>query len=295
MRTSSFATVATFLCVQLARAEANACGTYDERHQVALSFGGQGAGGGMNNLFAYDAYVNRLERLEAENPPSPRDGSGFCYDSTNDCAVLFGSQYLTDEKTYIYRYSTNKWEAHDLKPCPTARKDGPYSTIPKMAFDSVNAAGLCVIWLGEKGGHETWAFDAAKLAWTKLTPAAQPEPSKSRARNLCYDRNENLFFLETWSVGGEPQVWTYRHRKSPPRSAVEPPTDVSCTTADGGKVARQWTASPTPGVKQYVVYRAQAQKPWLAQYAKVGTVRPWARTAKRAATATTPGRRRGCC
>ena len=104
----------------------------------------------MNNLFVYDAYANRLERLEAQNPPSPRDGSGFCYDSTNDCAVLFGSQYLTDEKTYLYRYSTNKWEAHDLRPCPTVRKEGPYSTIPKMAFDSTNGVCLCVIWLGEK-------------------------------------------------------------------------------------------------------------------------------------------------
>jgi hypothetical protein len=251
----------------------NACGTYDDRHQVALSFGGQGAGGGMSNLFAYDAYANCLERLETENPPSPRDGSGFCYDSTNDCAVVFGSQYLTDEKTYIYRYATNKWEAHDLKPCPTARKDGPYSTIPKMAFDSTNSVCLCLIWLGEKGGHETWAFDAAKLTWTKLSPPAQPEPSKSRARNLGYDRSLNLFFLETWSVGGEPQVWTYRYRKSPAEAAIEPPTDLSCTTAEGGKATLSWTASPTPSVKQYNVYRAQAETPWLAQYARVGTVR----------------------
>jgi len=249
----------------------NACGTYDEKHELALSFGGQGAGGGMKNLFVYDAYANRLERLEAQRPPSPRDGCGFCYDSTNDFAVLFGSQYLTDETTYLYRYSTNTWEAHDLKPCPTARKDGPYSTIPKMAFDSASGVCLCVIWLGEKSGHETWAFDAAKLAWTKLQPFTQPEPSKSRARNLCYDRGLNLFFLETWSVSGEPQVWTYRYKKTSPGMAVEPPTELTCVTVAGGKVRLTWTASPTPDVTQYAVYRAQAEKPWLAQYVKIGT------------------------
>lgn len=251
----------------------DACGAYAEKHEVALSFGGQGAGGGMNNLFVYDAYANNLQRLEAQNPPSPRDGSGFCYDSTNDCGVLFGSQYLTDEKTYIYRFSTNKWEAHDLKPCPTARKEGPYSTIPKMAFDATNGICLCVIWLGEKGGHETWAFDSAKLAWMKLSPTVEPEPSKSRARNLCYDQGLNLFFLETWSVSGEPQVWTYRHTKAPAELPIERAVDLSCTTAEGGKAMLTWTASPTTGVKQYDVYRAQAEKSWLAQYVKVGTAK----------------------
>jgi hypothetical protein len=248
----------------------NACGTYDEKHETSLSFAGQGAAGGMNNLFVYDAYANRLVRLEAQNPPSPRDGSGFCYDSTNDCAVLFGSQYLTDEKTYLYRYSTNRWEAHDLRPCPTARKEGPYSTIPKMAFDSTNGVCLCVIWLGEKGGHETWVLDTAQLSWTKLSPTTQPEPTKSRARNLCYDRGLNLFFLETWSVGGEPQVWTYRYQKAPAGLPIQPPDDVSCTTAEGGKATLAWTASPTPGVKQYNVYRAQAEQPWSARYLRVG-------------------------
>jgi hypothetical protein len=100
----------------------DAGGTYDANHEVAISFGGQGDAGGMNNLFVYDAYANRLERLDAANPPSPRDGMAICYDTTNDCLVVFGSQYADDEQTWIYRYRTNRWEAHDLKPRPPGKK-----------------------------------------------------------------------------------------------------------------------------------------------------------------------------
>lgn len=248
----------------------NAAGTYDEKHEVTLSFGGQGAGGGMNNLFVYDAWANCLERLPAANPPSPRDGAGFCYDSKNDCAVVFGSQYSEDGRTWLYRYASNRWEAHDLVPRPPTRKEGPYSTIPKLAFDSANGICLCLVWLGEKD-HETWAFDAAKLQWMKLTPPAGPDPSKSRTRNLAYDRALNLFILDTWTTKGEPQIWTYRYRNAPASMPPEPPTDLACTTAEGGKAKLAWRPSPTAGVKEYAVYRAQADKPWLAQYAKIGT------------------------
>jgi hypothetical protein len=41
------------------------------------------------------------------------------------------------------------------------------STIPKMIYDSVNGVVLCVAWL-DKGGHETWALDVGKMAWTKM-------------------------------------------------------------------------------------------------------------------------------
>lgn len=246
----------------------DACGAYDQKHGVALSFGGQGAGGGMNNLFVYDAYANHLQRLDPSNPPSPRDGAGFCYDSTNDCAVLFGSQYSEDARTYIYRFSTNRWEAHDLSPRPPTRKEGPYSTIPKMAFDSINGICLCLVWLGEKA-HETWAFDVAKLQWTRLNPAVQPEPSKSRTRNLCYDRGLNVFFLETWSVGGEPQIWTYRYKKAPADLPPEPPVTLVCLTTDTGKATLRWNASTSADVTAYNIYRAEADRPWQTQFAKI--------------------------
>jgi len=249
----------------------NAGGAYDENHEVALSFGGQGSAGDMNNLFVYDAYANRLERLEAQNPPSPRDGMGICYDTKGDRLVVFGSQYDNDERTWIYRYRTNRWEAHELDPHPPGKIMEQYSTIPKMAYDSLNNVCLLVAWLDGEG-HETWALDMETLRWTKLDPAAAPPPSGSRARNLSYDRDLNLFILESWTHEDGVQIWTYRYRKTAPETRPAPPTEVTVVT-DTDAATLTWTASRTQGVGEYRVSRARTDTPWLAEFSQVGATR----------------------
>jgi hypothetical protein len=256
----------------------DAGGTYDENHQVAISFGGQGAAGGMNNLFVYDAYSNRLERLVAENPPSPRDGMGICYDTKNDCLVVFGSQYADDEQTWIYRYGTNRWEAFDLTPRPPGKKRKTYSTIPKMAFDSANGVCVCLVWFDDEGGRlETWVLDVAKRAWTKMNPATEPGPTGSRARNLGYDRALNLFILECVNPQGDAQIWTYRYRKAPPDdpqvgTPPAPPTNLEVRT-DAGKAILTWEPRRLAAAKEYCVYRAEPEVPWKAQFIKLGTAK----------------------
>src|SRR5262249_43362355 len=192
----------------------DAAATYDPVHELALSFGGQGSSGGTNNLFAYDAYANRLYRLPAANPPSQRDGMGLVYDAKNDCLVLFGSQYDSDEKTWIYRYATGKWESHVLDPHPVGKKLGTYSTIPKMAYDPLHGVCLCVTWDTKTNEHTTWSFDAGQLRWTKMNPRTEAAPSMSRSRNLSFSAEHNIFILETSSREGKgkaPEIWTYRY------------------------------------------------------------------------------------
>ena len=251
----------------------NPAATYDPNHELAISFGGQGSSGGTNNLFAYDAYANALHRLPAADPPSPRDGMGLAYDAGNDCLVLFGSQYDSDEKTWVYRYAAGKWEAHDLSPRPVGKKLGVYSTIPKMAYDARNGVCLCLTWDTHTGHHETWAFDAAKLRWTKMSPPAEPEPSMSRSRNLGYCPEYNVFLLETSSKEGKgraPQIWTYRYKNAPPDGRPEPPTDLKVVTGPG-KATLTWSASAPPA-KAYHVYRAEADEPWKTDFRKVAAV-----------------------
>jgi len=251
----------------------DAGGTYDENHQVAVSFGGQGAAGGMNNLFVYDAYSNRLERLMAENPPSPRDGMGICYDSKNERLVVFGSQYADDEQTWIYRYDTNRWEALDLSPRPPGKKRKTYSTIPKMAFDSANGVCLCLVWFDDEGGRlETWVLDVARREWSKMNPATEPGPTGSRARNLGYDRSLDLFILECVNPQGDAQIWTYRYRKASPEDAPAPPANLEVTT-DAGKARLTWEPSRASGIKGYRVYRAEPEVPWNAQFIKLGAAK----------------------
>jgi hypothetical protein len=251
----------------------NATATYDANHEVALRVGGQASAGGTNNLFAYDAHANMLYRLKADNPPSPRDGMGLCYDTKNNCLVLFGSQYDNDEKTWIYRYATNRWESHALTPHPVGKKLGTYSTIPRLAYDSVNEVCLCLTWDTNSGKHETWILDAAKPRWTRMNPPEEPDPSMSRSRNLGYSAEHNVFILETSSKEGRgkaPQIWTYRYKKAPASSLPRPPSDLQVVT-ESGKATLKWAASPTP-VKRYRVYRALAEEPWKTTFEKIADV-----------------------
>jgi fibronectin type 3 domain-containing protein len=251
----------------------NASATFDPNHEVSLTFGGQDNGGGTNNLFAYDAYANRLTRLPAAGPPSRRDGVGLTYDARHDCLVLFGSRYDSDEKTWLYRYATGKWEAHALDPHPPGKKRGTYATIPRLAYDSRNGICLCVTRDSHTGRHETWAFDAGKLRWSKLNPPAEPAPSMSRSRNLDYDAEHNVFLLETSAQEGKgraPEIWTYRYRKAAPDPRPAPPAELRVLT-EPGKATLTWAAGAAP-VRGYNVYRARGEEPWQNRYDNIATV-----------------------
>ncbi len=237
--------------------------TWAEDLELAVSFGGSGSGGAKNNLHVYDAWTNELRLLKGASPPPARDGMGLAYDPAGGRLVVWGSQYLSDEKTWIYRFDRNAWEAHDLLPRPPGLKGKTYSTIPKMAYDSANGVMLCLAWLGESGGHETWILDPAKPAWTKLEPAASPDGSKSRSRNLAYSRELNLFILETTAVSGGPQVWTYRYRNAAPPGPA--PSELEVTT-EPGKARLSWKG---PGDAD--VLRAEPADPWALEFRKLGS------------------------
>jgi hypothetical protein len=237
-------------------------GAYAEGLELSISMGGGGSAGGKNNLHAYDAWTNTLHLLKGSNPPEPRDGMGLAYDEVAGKLVLFGSQYLSDEKTWLYDFRTNTWEGLDLSPRPPGKKEGTYSTIPKMAYDPANGVVLCLIWRGEKLGHETWTFRTSERTWTRQEPTASPDPSKSRSRNLSYSRDLNCFILETTAVSGGPQVWTYRLKdatKPAPR-----PGDLEVAT-EPGRAILSWKG---PGGD---VERAEPAEPWKREFRKIGS------------------------
>ena len=247
-------------------------GTYAPNHQIAISFGGSGAGGAKNSLFFYDAYANSLQQIKAANPPPARDGMGFACDTSRNQLVMFGSQYLSDEQTWLYHFQSNRWEAHTLEPHPPAKKSETYSTIPKLAYDSLNDRLICIVWLGERGGHETWSLDPGKLRWTKLNPAAEPASSKSRSRNLTYAPDLNLFMLELSSTNNRPELWTYRFKKSPTRLRPPAPSALTLST-EATKATLRWTAPSNSPVSEYQVFRAPPAEPWRAEFKQIATVK----------------------
>jgi fibronectin type 3 domain-containing protein len=268
----------------------NSAATYDTNHEVSISFGGQGAAGATNGLFAYDAYTNQLEQRNPPDPPSRRDGMGLCYDTKNDCLVMFGSQYSDDERTWLYRFGSNRWKGIQTNPHPPGKKEGTYSTNPKLAFDELNGICLCVLRRGETSGQpagslETWALDVAEMKWTKLNPPREPDPSASRARNLSYWPQQNVFVLETVAADKSgPQIWTYRFATRPDNKSLEPPADLRITTrppnaseeradkTSRGRVGLLWKPS-NAGVALYNVYRAKASTSWDAKFTKVASTK----------------------
>jgi hypothetical protein len=242
---------------------------YAANHELAISFGGDGSGGAKNNLHFYDAYANALHLMRASNAPPARDGMGLAYDSAHDKLVMFGSQYLSDERTWFYDFRANAWDARELNPHPPGKKLGTYSTIPRMAYDSINDVMLCIVWLGESGGHETWALDTDKLQWTKLSPAAEPSHSKSRSRNLTFVPEHNVFILELSTTNNRPELWTYRYRKAVETKRPAAPANLEVVT-DTSKATLAWPATTSPDVKEYNVYRAEPALPWLAEFRKIG-------------------------
>ena len=245
-------------------------GVYVNTHEIAVAFGGTGSAGAKNSLFFYDAYANAFHTMRASNAPPARDGMGLAYDSAHDKLVMFGSQYLNDERTWFYDFRANAWEARELNPHPPGKKLGTYSTIPRMAYDSINGVVLCLVWLNERDGHETWALDTEKFQWTKLQPAAQPSHSKSRSRNLTFVPEHNVFILELSTTNNRPELWTFRYRKVGTTKQPAAPQNLEVVT-DAGKAALTWTASDSSNVKEYQIYRATSAQPWLADFRQIGT------------------------
>ena len=195
---------------------------------------------------------------------------GIAYDPVRDHLVMFGSQYLSDERTWFYDFRSNTWQARELNPHPPGQKLGTYSTIPKMTYDSVNDVILCVVWLDNRG-HETWALDPEKLKWNKLNPAVEPPPSKSRSRNLSFSASHNVFILELSTTNNRPELWTYRYRKAQRSPRPAPPTNLE-VVADNNKAKLQWNASTTSDVTEYRIYRAEPDQPWRAEFKNIATV-----------------------
>jgi hypothetical protein len=252
------------------------CAAWDSDHQVAVVFGGEGAGYGT---IVYDPYVNTWHRMNPPGGPATRSGGNLAYDAARKLHILFGSQFTDDPHTWAYDLRKNEWR--DMKPermPPTDRCD------PALAYDSVNKVVLAVVQVVDKsdgkevmgGHHETWAYDAGKNTWTPMKPAKEPDGWGNRRRVMIYLPDQNLFLAEIYinptlrvpGVDREQQVWTYRHGDAKPDGRPLPPTGVQVTTtADTATV--EWKASPTPGVA-YVVSRGEGEVPWKVDFRSVG-------------------------
>jgi hypothetical protein len=245
------------------------CASWDSDFQVAVVFGGEGS---RDGTLIYDPFTNTWHRPKPKDEPDPRSGGNLAYDPVNKLHVLFGTQFGNDPATWTFDLKENTWTPHRPKPSPpTDRNDAV------LAYDAASRKVIAVVRVIDRenkdevtAAHlETWAFDAAKFTWTKLSPKVEAEGWGNRARVMLAMPELNALLLESVVhtpqmgkvTGREQQVWTYRTGEVKP-PAVTAPANVRVRTQQDAAII-EW--DPVPGAKEYRVYSLVGETPWAAK------------------------------
>jgi hypothetical protein len=237
------------------------CASWDSDEQVVVVFGGEGSHEGT---LIYDPQRNEWRWPKPAEEPDERSGGSMAYDAARKVHVLFGSQFSDDPHTWTYDVRKNEWR--DMQPPsqpPTDKNDAV------LTYDPIHQVVLAIVKVttgqDEEAQHElqTWTYDAGVNRWQRMNPAAEPEPSGNRARQLILAPELNLAILENCtSRPREQQVWTYRfadaaasHPK-PLKLQPRPPLveDVVVSVIAPTRVEIAWPA--TSGAASYHVERA---------------------------------------
>jgi hypothetical protein len=212
------------------------CASWDSDEHLVVVFGGEGSHEGT---LIYDPRRNEWRWPKPAKEPEARSGGNMAYDAARKCHVLFGSQFSNDVHTWTYDIRKNEWQDRqpDVQP-PTDKNDAV------LTYDPIHRVVLAIIkvttGVDENARHElqTWAYDGEADRWQRMNPAAEPEPSGNRARNLTFAPQLNLAILENCtSKPREQQVWTYRFADLSAQTPLPAPT----------------TPSPVPFVEDVVV------------------------------------------
>ncbi|MEX0704164.1 MAG: hypothetical protein WD069_18845 [Planctomycetales bacterium] len=247
--------------------------SWDDDHQVAVVFGGQGTQPGTH---IYDPWTNTWTTRRTADEPAPRSAGHMAYDSARKLHILFGSQFTDDPHTWAYDYAKNEWR--DMKPAvqpPTDRND------PVLAYDSASRVVVAAVLApgageGQPGRVETWAYDAGKNTWTAMKPAVEPQGPGNRTRSLVYAPDLNLFVFESTitpyhhvpGVDREQQIWTYRFAEAKPVAVPEPKRlraepriveDPVVSVISAKEAVVSWPASTDKDVTGYHVERAPVE------------------------------------
>jgi hypothetical protein len=244
------------------------CASWDDGEQVIVVFGGEGSHEGT---LIYDPARNEWRWPKPAVEPPGRSGGNMAYDAARKLHVLFGSQFTDDPHTWAYSVAKNEWR--DMQPevqPPTNKNDAV------LTYDPLNRVVLAIVKVSTGGDddaqHElqTWAYDAGANRWQRMNPAAEPEPSGNRARQLVFAPELNLAILENCtSKPREQQVWTYRYAADNAASAPSRPlqprrgpplvTDAVVSVLGERRVEITWTAPASDKVSGYRVERAAVE------------------------------------
>jgi len=241
---------------------------YDPHHQVTVIHGGETADHGT---LVYDLYTNTVCEMKPRGPAPENNLSqpGFAYDAVNRVFVLFGSQFASDDRTWLYDLRKNAWRILPVAEHPPAEK-----TSPVIAADTRNGIVLASVQTAsESRTLETWMLDVAKASWTRLKLDSHPGDSGNRNRLLLYLPDRNLFVLENRTRGeegktpAEQQLWTFRYTEAPP--PLPPPVRLRVVT-EKSAARLSWEAPGDGPASAWNVYRGQGVRPWEVTLDRIG-------------------------
>jgi N-acetylneuraminic acid mutarotase len=215
---------------------------YDAGSGKVILFGGTAASTAqeLNDTWAYDPTTNTWSDLKpAGAVPDPRIGHSMVYDPVAKKVTLFGGSSHGGRNGDIWAYDSaaNTW----TKVSPTG--DAPFARYGcPLVYDS--GLGKVLLVGGSDGHfvtmHETWAYDSAANAWTKLSPKGNVPPGRAYFA-MAYDSDTRQTVLfggqgvaaldDTWLYDSAANAWTKVDPASDAPSARMYPAMVYATKA----------------------------------------------------------------
>jgi N-acetylneuraminic acid mutarotase len=186
---------------------------YDPVARRVILFGGSSHGGRQGDIWAYDSDANTWTQLSPTgSTPSARYGCPLAYDSGLGKVLLVGGSdghFVTMHETWAYDSAANAWT-----------KLSPQGTVPPgrayfgMAYDADAHRTVIFGGQGVTPLDDTWAYDSAGNAWTKVdptgaVPSARMYPAmvyatKAGKMILFGGSDGKTVFNDTWSFGLTP-------------------------------------------------------------------------------------------
>lgn len=170
---------------------------YDPEGERIVLMGGRGAGGDLNDVWAFDLQTSSWQQLQpAGQAPRPRFSHNAVYDAPNRRMLIWsgraldatGSTLLND--VWALDLQSPRWQRLDpVTEAPTAR----YGTA--AVFDPV--AGALVTFAGfttQGRFDDTWRFDPAQRRWQDVT-VASPQPGERCLHAAAYDARRRRMIM----------------------------------------------------------------------------------------------------
>jgi len=188
-----------------------AAAIYDPSAHAMIIFGGQDAGGRLNEVWAFDLATNTWSDLTPAtgDMPAARITPATVYDSHNHDLLTFSGQgkggtFFND--TWAFDLTTHTW-AEYLPPDPLpAIRYGVASVYDPIAQTQVIFAGFTF----QGRFDDTQRFDPAAVTWTDVSPVSG-SPLERCLHAACFDSADRRMIMYGGQNSGTPlgDIWAF--------------------------------------------------------------------------------------